>query len=107
MKIRNFVKVIVLFACLFGITALSWSDNTVPAAQDAQGIVGEDAIVAQIDNQKVTLKSSNGESREVTVSLNDVANLKVGDKVKVQGNNVTKLDAMPGATDQHAQDPKP
>jgi hypothetical protein len=107
MKIRNYVKVIVLFACLFGFAALSWSDNNVPAAQDTQGVVGDEAIVARIDNEKVTLQSSSDGSKEITVSLNDAANLKVGDKVKVQGNNVTKLDEMPGATDQPAQDPKP
>jgi hypothetical protein len=106
MKICSYVKVFVIFACLFGFASLSWSDNTVPAAQDAQGVVGEEAIIAKIDNGKVTLQSSSDGSKVITVSLNDTASLKVGDKVKVQGNSVSKIDAMPGSTDQPAQDPK-
>jgi hypothetical protein len=107
MKIWSYLKVVVLFACLFGFTALSWSEPSVPAGQDAQGVVGEEAVVTKIDNDKVTLQSMRDGSKEVTVSLNDAPNLKVGDKVKVQGNTVSKPDAMPSASDQSAQDPNP
>ncbi len=107
MKIRSVLKVVLLFGCLFGFAAVSWSDNTVPAVQDAQGVVGEEAIVSRIDNDKVTLRSSSDGNKEFTVSLTDAANLRVGDKVKVQGNKVSKLDAMPGASGQPAKEQKP
>ncbi len=107
MKFWSFLKMVVLFGCLLGFAAVSWANDTVPASQDAQGVVGEEAIVANIDNDKVTLRSSGDATREFTVSSADAANLKVGDKVKVQGNNVSKLDAIPGASGRPAKEQKP
>ncbi len=93
MKITKFVKAFTVIACLIGFAVSAWSDDVGAPAKGAQGVVGDEAIISKIDRDKVTRRSATDINKEITVSLNNAGDLKVGDKVKVQGNIVKKLDA--------------
>jgi len=95
MKISRFIKASVLSFCLVGLVTTAWSEEKIDPANEAQKAVGEEAIVAKIDREKVTLQSTTDKSKEYTVSLSDTGELKVGDKVRVLGNNIKKLEPMP------------
>jgi hypothetical protein len=95
MKILRFIKASVFFFCLFGLVVAAWSEEKNDPAKEAQKAVGEEAIVAKIDREKVTLQSTTDKSKEYTVSLSDTGELKIGDKVRVLGNSIKKLESMP------------
>ncbi len=94
MKIARLVKAFTVISCLLGFAVTAWSDDMGPQGKGAQGVVGDEAIVSRIDRDKVTLRSATDVSKEITVSLSNAGDLKIGDKVKVQGNIVKKLDAL-------------
>ncbi len=94
MNFSGLLKVALLFTCIFGFTTAAWADNTVKTAKSAQESVGEEAIVSGIDNEKITLRSTADVTRMCTIPMSNAAEeLKLGDKVKVQGNIVKKIEA--------------
>jgi hypothetical protein len=95
MKISRFNKAVVFFFCLFGLVVSAWSEDKIDTAKEAQNTVGEEAIVAKIEREKVTLQSTTDKNKEYTVSLSDTGELKIGDKVRVMGNNIKKLESTP------------
>jgi hypothetical protein len=95
MSFSRFFKTSVLTVCLFGLAATAWSTEMNSTVNEAQTAVGEEAIVAKIDREKVTLQCTTDKSMEYTVSLADTGELKVGDKVRVIGNNIKKVEATP------------
>jgi len=99
MKICGYARVVVIILSLLGFVALSWSAGTETAAKDAQGAVGSDAIVTKIDSGKVTLQSASDISKEITLPIDETAKLKVGDKVKVQGNAISPAATGTGIID--------
>lgn len=98
MKIFRFVKAGVVFMALSAFAVTAWADDTVKSGKNAQEIVGEEAIVAKVGTDQVTLLSATDKNKECTIPMADAGELKVGDKVKVQGNVVMKVEAMPGAS---------
>jgi hypothetical protein len=99
MKISRFARVFVIALSLSGVTTLSWSAEIETAAKDAPGAISGDAIVTKIDNGKVTLQALNDSSKEMTLPMDNTTKLKVGDKVKVQGNSVSAAESIPGKVD--------
>ena len=95
MSFSRFLKTSVVTFCLFGLAATAWSTEMNTTGNEAQTAVGEEAIVAKIDRERVTLQSTTDKSMEYTVSLADTGELKVGDKVRVLGNNIKKLEPTP------------
>ncbi len=95
MKISRLIKAFAIIACLFGFVMTAWSDDVGALGKGAQGIIGDEAIISKIERDKVTLRSATDANKVITVSLDNAGDLKVGDKVKVQGNIVKKLDAAP------------
>ena len=94
MNFSGLLKVALLFACVFGFTLATWADNTVKVAKSAQEAVGEEAVISGIDNEKITLRSTADVSRTCTIPIGNAgAELKLGDKVKVLGDNVKKIEA--------------
>ncbi len=94
MRITKSIKAFTVISCLLGFVVTAWSDDIGAAGKGAQGVVGDEAVISKIERDKVTLRSATDVNKEITVSLNNAGDLKVGDKVKVQGNIVRKLDAL-------------
>jgi len=95
MRVSRFLKASVLFFCLFGLVVAAWSEEKIDHSKEAQQAIGEEAIVAKIDREKVMLQSTTAKSKEYTVSLSDIGELKVGDKVRVLGNNIFAVPIHP------------
>jgi len=93
MRIFGFFKTFVLFLCLFGFAATAWSSEVDKTKKDAMGAIGEEAVVTKVDHDKITCQSLTDKSKEVVVSMTNAEDLKVGDRVLLQGNSVKKLDA--------------
>jgi hypothetical protein len=104
MSIFRFVKTFVLFLCLFGFAATAWSSEVDKTKKDAAGAIGEEAVITKVDHDKITCQSLSDKSKEVVVSMANAEDLKVGDRVLLQGNSLKKLDA---ATPDSTQQPMP
>lgn len=94
MKITGIIKSLTVISCLFTFVVTAWSVDLSASGKSAQGTVGDEAVVSKIDRDKITLRSAIDANKEITVSMNNPGDLKVGDKVKVQGNIIKKLDAI-------------
>jgi hypothetical protein len=92
MRISSVIKAFVLFLCVFRFAPAAWADKFTDPVKNAQEVLGDEALIAKIEREKVTLQSTADKSREFTVSLSDTGELKVGDKVRVQGNSVSKIE---------------
>lgn len=106
MSIFRFVKAFVIFLCLFGFAATALSSEVDKTKKDTLGAIGEEAVVTKIDHEKVTCQSLSDKSKEIVVSMSNAEDLKVGDRVLLQGNNVKKLDAVTDPTQQPVPSPK-
>ena len=98
MKISTLVKAGVVFTYLFAFSLTAWSGDTATSGQNAQEIVGDEAIVAKVGSDRVTLVSATDNKKECTVPMADAGDLKEGDMVKVQGNVVMKVESTPAKT---------
>jgi hypothetical protein len=96
MKNFRFVNAAVVFMSLLVFAVTAWSEDTVASGKNAQEIVGEEAIVARVGSDQVTLISATDRHKECSVPMADAGQLKEGDKVKVQGNVVMKIESTPG-----------
>ncbi len=94
MNFSGLLKVALLLTCIGRFTTAAWADNTVSAARSAQETVGDEAIVSGIDNEKITLRSTADVAKMCTIPMSNASEeLRPGDKVKVQGNIVKKIEA--------------
>jgi len=92
MKLSWLLKVAMVLTCLFGFTVTAWSVEVSKMNKSAQDIVGQIAIVSGIDNGKIMLTSASDVSKKCDIPLSSSGELlKVGDKVKVEGNIVKKI----------------
>jgi hypothetical protein len=92
MRISSVIKAFVLFLCVFRFAPTAWADKVADPVKSAQEVLGDEALISKIESEKVTLQSLTDVSKEFTVSLSDTGKLKVGDKVRVQGNSVSKIE---------------
>jgi len=107
MSIFRFVKTFLLFLCLFAVAATAWSGEVGKPKQEGMGVIGDEAVVTKVDRDKVTCQSLSDKSKEVVVSMSNADDMKVGDRVLVQGNSVKKLDAaIPDTTQQPIPSPE-
>ncbi len=94
MRIFGNLKGALIVTWLLGFAAAAWSDDAVKSIRSAQDEVGNEAVVSVVENEKITLRSTTDQSRMCTIPLSNAGEpLKVGDKVKVQGNIVKKIEA--------------
>ncbi|NVN92758.1 MAG: hypothetical protein HXX11_19480 [Desulfuromonadales bacterium] len=63
-----------------------------------QKIQQEEAIIVRIDQNNVTLQSISDKSKIMTISSNNAADFKIGEKVTVVGNTLKKFESAPAAT---------
>ena len=107
MSIFRFVKTFLLFLCLFAVAATAWSSVVDKTNKEGMGVIGDEAVVTKVDRDKVTCQSLSDKSKEVVVSMSNAEDMKVGDRVLVQGNSVKKLDAaIPDTTQQPIPSPE-
>jgi len=103
----RFVKTFLLFLCLFAVAATAWSSEVDKTKKEGMGVIGDEAVVTKVDRDKVTCQSLSDKSKEVVVSMSNAEDMKVGDRVLVQGNSVKKLDAaIPDPTQQPIPSPE-
>ena len=94
MRIFGKLKGALVMTCLLGFAAAAWSGDAEKSIGSAQDEVGNEAVVSVIDNEKITLRSTTDQNRMCTIPLSNAGELlKVGDKVRVQGNIVKKIEA--------------
>lgn len=94
MNFARFIKEVAIMASLVACAAPAWAAE--PTAKNAQEIVGEEAVVSKVDRDQITLQSATQQGKECTLPMPDTKDLKVGDKVKVEGNAVMKVESMRG-----------
>ncbi len=80
-----------------GSAASGWSTEPADPVKAAYSALGNDAIVTRIENGTVTLQSLGDSSKEYQLAANYVENARIGDRVKIDGNGIRKID-QPSAT---------
>jgi len=94
MGFSRFMKVVTVVSCLSAASVFTaWASSPPLSGKDVQGLIGDQAVISMVKQDQVTLKSLNGESRQITLTMNNAKEFKIGDKVNVQGNMVQKQDA--------------
>lgn len=93
-------------AALLG-SALPCMATTEPSAPESytQKIQQEEATIVHIDQNNVTLQSTSDKSKIMTITSNNAADFKIGEKVTVMGTTLKKFESAPAPASQPEQSP--
>lgn len=107
MRIRFLTKAMLLCATLLGFAAPCPASGPPAASADSfQQAQSEEAVIVSINQNKVTLQSTSDKDRISTITTDTTTGLKVGDRVKVTGNVLTKAE-LPAAGETGSSAPAP